>query len=84
MEAIDTRGWIMELGHLDEWNAKQGSRFKIEQRGEIVGEMYYDCARVALSETGKVLAIEVDGLYSYCLVHPEALRLSQDSHPIQS
>jgi hypothetical protein len=82
MEWIDTRGWTREPGHLDEWNAKHGSRFKIEQRGEIVGEIYYDCARVALTETGKVVAIEVDGLFPYCLVHLEALGLSQDSQPI--
>lgn len=84
MEALDTRGWKIVPGHLDDWNAKQGSTLRIELRGEIVGEIYYDCARVALSQTGKIVAIEVDGLYAYCLIHPEALRRSQDSQPIQN
>lgn len=68
-------------GHLEDWNAEHGSRFKIEQRGEIVGRVYHDSARVALTETGNVVAIEVDGLFPYSVVHPAALRLSQDSHP---
>ena len=81
MEVLDTRGWKMVPGHLDDWNAKQGSTLRIELRGEIVGEIYYDCARVALSETGKIVAIEVDGLYPYL---PNSSRGASAIIPIQS
>jgi hypothetical protein len=76
MKTIDTTGWTWEPGSLDEWNAEPEHHFRIIQKGEVFAGSHHDGPRMAVSNAGTVVAIELEGLNTYCLVHPEALRLA--------
>jgi hypothetical protein len=74
MKTIDTEGWTWEPGTLDKWNSEPEHHFRIVQKGEAVVGTQHDGPRMAVSNNGTVVAIEVEGLNTYCLIHPEALR----------
>jgi hypothetical protein len=75
MKTVDTAGWKLEWVSMEEWNVRPGHRFAIIQQGDMFAGSQHDGPRLAVSNAGTVVAMEVEGLYTYCLIHPDALRL---------
>jgi len=59
-------GWEIFSGNLDDWNATLKAPYKIEHRSKVVEGAQRDLHRVAVSETGDVVAEECERLAGTC------------------
>jgi len=69
---INTAGWKIEPGNLDDWNDKRKTKFTVAPTGGEVAGTHFEGPRVALSKAGKVVAMECECLNTFSLISPEA------------